>query len=149
MRTLYNGTLLTVGYEGRSAGELVDVLTMADVDVLVDVRLTPVSRRPGLSKRRLADALNAASVEYLHLPALGNPRENRDGFRRGDSLSRATFRALLQGANAQVALGELRTRIQDQRVALLCFERDAGSCHRQLVSDYLLGSDQHLAVHHL
>lgn len=80
---------------------------MADVDVLVDVRLTPLSRKPGLSKLRLSDALNAARVEYLHLPALGKPRENRGGFRRGDALSRAAFRAHLQSPNAKVALDEL------------------------------------------
>ena len=40
-------------------------------------------------------------------------------------------------------------RIRDERVALLCFERDAGRCHRQLVSDQLLGRDPRLAVRHL
>ncbi len=71
------------------------VLTDADVNVLVDVRLTPLSRKPGMSKRQLADALTAVGVEYLHLPALGNPRDNRDAFRQGDPRGRARFRALL------------------------------------------------------
>lgn len=70
--------LVTVGYEGRTAGELVVTLAEAGVDVLVDVRLTPLSRKPGLSKRQLADALAAAGVEYVHLPALGNPKDNRE-----------------------------------------------------------------------
>jgi uncharacterized protein (DUF488 family) len=149
MRTLQDGTLLTVGYEGRTAVELLDVLTDAAVAALVDVRLTPSSRKPGLSKRGLAAALDAAGIEYLHLPALGNPRENRDGFRRGESSSRETFRVLLETPHAQAAIDELRTRVRGQRVALLCFERDADCCHRQLVSDYLLGGDQALAVQHL
>lgn len=149
MRTLQDATLLTVGYEGRTAAELVDVLTEADVDVVVDVRLTPLSRKPGLSKRRLSDALVAAGVAYLHLPALGNPRENRDGFRRGEPSSRDSFRRLLQTPQAQQALDELRSCVADHRVALLCFERDADCCHRQLVSDHLLSGHVNLEVLHL
>lgn len=54
MRALQEMVLLTVGYEGRTAEELVVTLAEADVDVLVDIRLTPLSRKPGLSKRQLA-----------------------------------------------------------------------------------------------
>ena len=149
MQTLAEATLLTVGYEGRTADELVDVLAAAEVDVLVDVRLTPLSRKPGLSKRRLAEALDAANIQYVHLSALGNPSDNREGFRRGEPSSRDRFRALLQTAAAQRALEELRERVTDQRVALLCFERDADCCHRQLVSDYLLSGHHELEVVHL
>ncbi|MGI8667262.1 MAG: DUF488 domain-containing protein [Jatrophihabitans sp.] len=149
MGTLQDAKLLTVGYEGRTAAELMDVLTEAEVNVLVDVRLTPLSRKPGLSKRRLADALGAAGVQYLHLPALGNPKGNRDGFRRGEPSSRDSFRAILLTPQAQQALDELRTRVANHRVALFCFERDADCCHRQLVSEHLLSGYRHLEVLHL
>jgi Protein of unknown function, DUF488 len=89
------------------------------------VRLTPVSRKPGLSKLRLADALAAVGIEYLHLPALGNPLDNRDAFRQGDPRSQARFQGLLGTPHAQSALAELGARAQEKRVALLCFERDA------------------------
>jgi uncharacterized protein (DUF488 family) len=149
MQTLQEMVLLTIGYEGRTAGELVAVLADAGVDVLVDVRLTPLSRKPGFSKRQLADALAAAGVEYLHLPALGNPRDNREAFRRGDPCSRARFRASLRTPRARAALGELRSRVREKRVALLCFEREPDCCHRQLVSDDLLRHDPGLGVWHL
>jgi uncharacterized protein (DUF488 family) len=141
--------LITVGYEGRSAAELVATLTEAGVTVLADVRLTPSSRKPGLSKTGLAAALAAAGIEYLHLPALGNPRDNRQPFRHGDPASRERFEELLGTPPAQAALAELESRIPGERVALLCFERDAGRCHRQLVSDQLRGRDPRLAVRHL
>ena len=141
--------LVTVGYEGRSAAELVAALAEAGVTVLADVRLTPSSRKPGLSRRALAAALAAAGIEYLHLPALGNPRDNREPFRRGDPGSRARFQELLAAPPARAALAELESRIPGERVALLCFERDADRCHRQLVSEQLLGRDPGLAVRHL
>jgi uncharacterized protein (DUF488 family) len=149
MRTLQETALVTVGYEGRTAAELVSAVAEAGVDVLADVRLTPLSRKPGLSKRRLADALAAVGIEYLHLPALGNPRDNRDAFRQGDPGSRARFQDLLGAPHAQLALAELGARAQDERVALLCVERDADCCHRRLVTEHLLSRDPGLGVRHL
>jgi hypothetical protein len=46
---------------------------------LVDVRLTPISRKPGFSKRRLTEALTESGIEYVHLPVLGNSKWNRAG----------------------------------------------------------------------
>ena len=68
------------GYEGRDVQALIDFAQQVNATVVVDVRLTPISRRYGFSKRRLSDALATAWVAYLHLPALGNPRDNRPGF---------------------------------------------------------------------
>jgi uncharacterized protein (DUF488 family) len=141
-----NVVLMTVGYEGRTADEVVQLLDEAKVDVLVDVRLTPLSRKPGLSKRRLAGLLDDAGVGYLHLPALGNPKANRDGFRRGEQQSRDTFREVLASPPAQAALEQVRKLLCHQRVALLCFERDAESCHRKLVIDSLVDGVDDSAV---
>lgn len=149
MQTVDDISLMTVGYEGRTANEVVEILDDAAVDVLVDVRLTPLSRKPGLSKRRLADHLDSAGLTYLHLPALGNPKENRDGFRRGEPQSRDAFREMLDTPGAQAALSQLRDLLVHQRVALLCFERDADCCHRQLVIEYLVGDADKPAVRHL
>jgi hypothetical protein len=32
-----------------------------------------------------ATALRAAGIEYLHLPQIGNPRDNRDSYRNADA----------------------------------------------------------------
>jgi uncharacterized protein (DUF488 family) len=114
------------------------MLAEAGVSILVDVRLTPMSRQPGRSKRRLADSLAERGIDYLHLPALGNPRANRDGLRRGDPSSRAAYQAVLESVAGQAALMEVRTRLSEHRLALLCYELDPANCHRQLVSDALL-----------
>ena len=61
--------LVSVGYEGREVDDLVSHLLRESVDVLVDVRLTPISRKPGLSKRRLTEALASVGVSYVHFRA--------------------------------------------------------------------------------
>jgi uncharacterized protein (DUF488 family) len=140
--------LMTIGYQGRTVDELIKDLVAAEVNVLVDVRLTPLSRKAGLSKHRLAARLRDAGIDYVHLPQLGNPRDNRDAFRRGDAAAAARYRAVLRTSEGQGALDQL-LRLANQRVTLLCFEHDAGECHRTLVADALVEAGVISQVVHL
>nr|WP_295786488.1 DUF488 domain-containing protein [uncultured Microbacterium sp.] len=72
--------VIGVGYEGLDLDGLVSKLRLRGVVTLVDVRLNPISRRPGLSKTALRTRLEEESIVYEHLPASGNPRDNRQGF---------------------------------------------------------------------
>src|ERR1700752_2136195 len=143
------GDLCTVGYERRTVDELITTLTGAGVEVLVDVRLTPSSRKPGLSKKRLAMLLRAAGIDYLHLPQLGNPRDNRDAIRRGDEAAAARYRAVLGTPEGQAALGQLLRLATHRRVAVMCFEREAADCHRSMVADALVEAGAPLRIVHL
>jgi uncharacterized protein (DUF488 family) len=138
--------LVSLGYEGRTVDELISNLLREEVTVLVDVRLTPLSRKPGLSKRKLADCLEAAGVRYLHLRALGNPKENREPFRAGDPRSHALFRSLLAGDQGAAALRHVAELLDGETVALLCFERDHDACHRHLVAEELQRAKPSLAL---
>lgn len=129
--------LVSIGYEGRDLGALIDQLRANNVQILVDVRLTPISRKPGLSKTKLADALAAAGIIYVHHRELGNPRDNREGFRAGAPSSREAFRRVLTTDAAADALQHVSELLNDGVVALLCFERDHAQCHRGLVADAL------------
>lgn len=128
--------LVSVGYEGRTADDLVVLMVESGVDVVADVRLNAISRKPGLSKRRLAELLAEAGVEYVHLKALGNPKDNREPFWTGrvaEGVQR--FRDLLAAPGPAASLDELVELAATQRVAVLCFERDHDRCHRQVVTD--------------
>lgn len=129
--------LISLGYEGRDAAELIEQLRAAGVSALVDVRLTPLSRKPGLSKKRLAAALGEAGIAYVHLPQLGNPRENRASFRAGEAQSHEEYRRILQTRNGRSALAHVAELLDEGAVALLCFERDHATCHRHLVASEL------------
>jgi uncharacterized protein (DUF488 family) len=130
-------SITTIGYEGRTVDEVVDMLRAAQVKALVDVRLTPLSRKPGLSKNGLAARLHTAGIDYVHLPALGNPHDNRDAYRRGDKAAVAKYRDVLRMPEGQAALGHLVRLATHQQVALMCFEHDATECHRSMVTDAL------------
>lgn len=132
--------LFGVGYEGRDLDTFVGLLREHGVTVLVDVRLNAVSRKPGFSKRRLADALAAAGIGYRHARALGNPQDNREPFRSGD-VARGVerYRTLLAGEEAAAELAAVAALLARERVAVLCVERDHERCHRQAVLAALPG----------
>lgn len=129
-------TIASVGYEGRSADDLLGALVGAGVGAVVDVRENAISRKPGLSKRALAELCRASGIEYLHEPSLGNPRENRDDFRAGVATSRSAYEQHLNATGAD-ALRRVVSILRDRTVALLCFEADHSSCHRSIVADHL------------
>lgn len=136
-RDVRTAGVIGVGYEGRTAEEVVVGLVADGVATVVDVRLTPVSRKRGLSKRGLAAALGEAGIAYEHLPALGNPRDNRAAFAELDTdagrRARECYAALLRAPAAQDALQSIRALARSGRVALLCFEAEEQRCHRGLV----------------
>jgi uncharacterized protein (DUF488 family) len=124
--------VFTVGYDGRSLDELVALLRDEGVEVVVDVRQNAISRKPGFSKRRLADGLTAGGIEYRHEPTLGNPKDNREAFRRGEA-GRERYRARLldEGRAAFDDVVELARR---RPIALLCLERAVDGCHRGCIA---------------
>lgn len=144
-----DGTLVSIGYEGKTVGDLVAQLLEQDVRVLVDVRLNPLSRKPGLSKTKLAAALRAAGIEYVHHRALGNPKDNRVGFRAGEPESLARYREVLDTADATDALAHVCELLDGGAVALLCFEHDHAECHRDIVVDRVLETRPNAAVVHV
>jgi uncharacterized protein (DUF488 family) len=126
--------IFTIGYEKRSIDDLIWLLQSRKVVRVVDVRLTPWSRRPGFSKKRLGAALEAAGIAYEHMGGLGNPPEIRDIYLAGDAeAGHRRFREHL-GNGASAAVDELVVIADREAVALLCLERDAFRCHRSVVA---------------
>lgn len=124
-----------MGYQGRAVEDLIRELLAARVSIVVDVRLNAISRKRGLSKRALRDALERVGIRYLHLSALGNPRDNREAFRAGDVAAQERFVRSLSSPEGDAALELLLEQTADGTVAVLCFEADHETCHRAFVVD--------------
>ncbi len=127
--------LWTIGYEGAQQDEVVTRLQAAGVELLIDVRAVPQSRKPGFSKRLLAGSLGAWGIDYLHLRDLGTPKPGREAARRGDidGLTRI-FGAHMQTDPALAALQQATVLTAARRACLLCFEKDHRLCHRTMVA---------------
>lgn len=124
----------TIGYEQATQAAVIGALREAGVELLADIRYLPLSRRPGFSKNSLKAGLEEAGIAYRHFRHLGTPAEGRAAARRGDhaGLSRI-YAGQLELPEALAQMAELRALAEDQRVALLCYERNAAVCHRHLL----------------
>lgn len=127
---------MSIGYQQRTADELVDTLLEHGVELLVDVRLNPISRKPGFSKKSLTAALEAAGIAYRHERDLGNPQDNREGFRKGVGEAWNRYEQHL-GNEAASALRRVIDDTRTTTIALLCLEQDPETCHRSAVTDAL------------
>jgi uncharacterized protein (DUF488 family) len=129
--------LLTIGYEKRSIAEYVRMLVENRVDVVMDVRETAWSHKPGFSKAALDSALGAAGIRYLHVPELGNPKWLRASAADG-SESLALYRAYVEGHPELLDGLEATLReegVARRRIALTCFERLPADCHRGVLAE--------------
>ncbi len=128
----------TVGYEGRIVKDFVEELVRSGVEILVDVREMPMSRKPGFSKSKLASHVYAVGIEYVHIRSLGSPRDSRRRLKESgdfESFSRE-YADHLEG-NAEDVDSLLALILDGRRVALMCFERDHSRCHRNLLAHEL------------
>lgn len=128
--------LYTIGYEAKTVAEFLGQLTAAGVALVIDVRAVAASRRPGFSKTSLAAALREAGIDYLHLRALGTPKEGREAARRGQvARMREIYAEQLATPEAELALARAEADARERPAALLCFEARADGCHRAVIAE--------------
>ena len=129
--------LFTIGYEQTPHKAVLDELQEAGVRLLVDVRAVTSSRRPGFPKRQLAASLDERGIAYVHLAALGTPKEGRLAARSGDfDLLQRIFSKHLKTPQAIEEMDELSALVKKSGPAcLLCYERDHTHCHRRWIAE--------------
>lgn len=132
------GTLWTVGHSTRGWAEFVALLAGAGIRTLVDVRRFAGSRRhPQFSGQTMAQALPAAGIDYVPMPALGGRRPPR-----ADSPHTAWRNASFRGyadymdtADYRSARERLAALAASPRTAVMCAEAMWWQCHRALIAD--------------
>jgi uncharacterized protein (DUF488 family) len=128
----------TIGYEKANLDHFVGTLQAADVEVVVDIRDRAQSRRKGFSKTALSERLASSGIEYVHVKALGDPKEGRDAARSGNySKFYEIFSAVMASDEAKNSLKEVAQLAESKQICLLCYERDHSQCHRKIVADEL------------
>jgi uncharacterized protein (DUF488 family) len=65
--------LFSVGYEGLNFDEFMPLLSKHGIETVVDIRELPLSRKPGFSKKALANALNLTGVNLCPHDQTGLP----------------------------------------------------------------------------
>jgi uncharacterized protein (DUF488 family) len=131
--------VFTIGYEGATQAEVVAALRAAGLELLIDVRAVPLSRRPGFSKNALAAGLREAGIDYVHLKALGTPPEGREAARKGrHEVMERIYADQLETPEAGLQAAQMLELAAERPSALLCFERDPAACHRALLRESVM-----------
>lgn len=129
-------TVYTIGYEGTDIEKFVQTLLMVGIDVVADVRAVPLSRKKGFSKNTLRDRLAEVGIQYLPMQTLGDPKPGRDAAKAGDyDAFRAIYTSHIEQPEASSAVAALASEAENQKICLLCFERDPKTCHRIIVGE--------------
>jgi uncharacterized protein (DUF488 family) len=136
-----NLTIYTIGHSNQPSEVLIDALLAAGIELLVDVRQFPMSRRnPQFNHDALSEELAEHGIDYRHMVSLGG-RRPPVADSPNTALTNAGFRgyADYMATDAfESALAELIDVAQDQRTAIMCAESLPWRCHRSLIADALV-----------
>jgi len=133
-------TVWTVGHSTRSIDELVGVLHAYDIELLVDVRRFPGSRRVSQFNRlELETSLVGNHIDYCWLESLGGrrrvePHSVNVGWRNEAFRGYADYTATEEFASG---LFELLMLAHGLRTAIMCAEVLWWRCHRRIIADVL------------
>ncbi len=117
--------ILTIGHSSRNLQDFVGILIDNNIDVLIDVRRFPSSKKfPQYMKEALKDKLNRIGIEYYHLIHLG-------GFRPEG------YKKFSKSPEFDEALKILLKTIDHKRGAIMCSEKDFWRCHRRYIAQRL------------
>lgn len=136
------GRLFTAGHGTRTEDDLASLLRDAGVELLVDVRRFPGSRRhPQFARDALARWLPDAGIAYdWRGEELGGRRSRRrDGTSRHPAWRNAAFAAYADHMDTppfREALARLEAEVEaGGRVCVMCSETVWWRCHRRLIAD--------------
>jgi uncharacterized protein (DUF488 family) len=131
----------TIGHSTRSVQDFISLLLSHQIDLVVDVRTVPCSRRnPQFNRETLPQSLQEAEIGYEHVAALGgfrrpSPHSSNAGWRNASFRGYADY---MQTAAFAAAIENLAERAQRQRLAVMCAEAVPWRCHRSLIADALV-----------
>lgn len=130
----------TIGHSTHSLDAFVAMLQSFNIDLVVDVRSFPGSRKfPHFNKDALEISLPANKLEYLSLPSLGGRRKAASDS-HNTSWHHPAFRGYadyMETAVFKDGFQQLKNLASNQRVAYMCSEAVWWRCHRSMISDAL------------
>ncbi len=135
-----NPTIWTIGHSTRSVEEFLAALKSFQIEMLVDVRRYPGSKKyPHFNVAALETYLPEAGIGYMPEAELGGRRKPKPGSANTIWRNEA-FRGYADYAETDAfkeGLAKLTAVAAQQRTAYMCSEAVWWRCHRAIISDYL------------
>jgi len=128
----------TIGYGGRKPKDFVDLLKKNTIKTVVDVRLYPNSGGLGIYKKAkdlnkgIQGLLSTANIEYISLIELGN------NFMHYENWRELYQRFMDRVGDVLIELLNNALKSHPLPFCLMCCEKKALDCHRNIIADYLI-----------
>ena len=123
--------VLTIGHSNHAQEFLIGLLRRHHVTALADVRPAPYSRfNPQFNRDALAAGLQKHGIEYVYLGhGLGGRSDDPSCYENG----RVRYDRVASTESFRQGLGRVVHGAADNRIVLLCAEREPLECHRTLL----------------
>jgi len=145
-------TIYTIGFSGKTLGQLIIALDAVGVRTIVDIRLWRASRFVPWAS---ADNLSAALGDrYKYMPVLAPTKELLSAYKDGKidwPEYERIYNELLAARRPELlfALDDYSGATPLDKICLLCTEKTADKCHRRLVVEYLSRYLSDIQIEHL
>jgi uncharacterized protein (DUF488 family) len=141
-------SFFTIGHSTRSIDEFSALLREAEIELVVDVRTLPRSRRnPQFDSDVLPASLAEFGIGYTHMAELGGLRGHSpavpselNAFWKNESFHNYADYAM--GSTFRSGLLMLQKAGRTHRCAVMCAEAVWWRCHRRIIADYLLAAGE-------
>ncbi|OYT31035.1 MAG: hypothetical protein B6U94_04495 [Thermofilum sp. ex4484_79] len=119
--------IYTIGHSNRSLRELLKILKYYKIDVVVDVRRWPSSKKfPHFSREFLEKELQNSSIKYVWLGDL------LGGYRTGG------YEKYMKTNDFKKGITKLEKIVKDNTVVIMCSEKLWFKCHRRFIANELV-----------
>ena len=115
----------SIGHSTRGFKDFVEVLKKFNIELVVDVRKAPYSKRyPHFSKTNLQNELLKVDIKYLYFPQLGGFREEG-------------YLVFSRSSEFADAISELQEALENKVAVVFCAEVLWWRCHRKYIAQAL------------
>ena len=133
----------TIGYEKKSIDFFMNQIIQNKITKLIDVRKNAFSMKRGFSKSVLKKTLEDAGIKYEHISELGIESDKRQKLETKEDYEKLFKEYRKTLPKKQNELNYVNKAGENERIAIMCFEKDPSYCHRGQISDFV-GGFEHL-----
>jgi uncharacterized protein (DUF488 family) len=139
--------IYTIGHSSNMKEEFLDMLKIAEIQYVSDVRAFPYSRKyPHFNGDQMKEWLGKEKIEYIHFPMLGG-RRGTSGVVGSDLNSGWNNRSFHNYADYTLTeefkegIEVLKAQAKEKTTVYMCSERHPARCHRLIISNWLAAND--------
>lgn len=129
--------IFTIGYEGLDIDAFLDIMIKNSIQIVVDVRFNPFSMNFDFIRKKLSQRLDKVGIQYENIKSLGIEGSLRKNLNSNEDYKKLFIMYREQLADKKEDIDKVIELGKENRIALLCFERDKNMCHRGVLAEEL------------